>query len=120
MLRLGVGGIFVAFGMGKYSDPSRWYAWVPAVVQKYLPVTVDSFLKGQGVGEIMLGLLFITGFLTRFASVVAACFLLTVLYFMGPNDVMVRDLALVSASLALLVAGPGKISLDHLFFRRRR
>ena len=120
LLRIGLGGVFFWFGLDKYHDPHAWHTWVPVVIQGKLPVAMDLFLRIQGVTEMVFGALIVTGLFTRFACLICAAFILTVLHYFGLNQALIRDLALFMICLSLLVSGPKQISFDHLFFSRRR
>lgn len=117
ILRLGLGGVFFWFGVDKCLDPESWQGWVPVFIQNRLPISMNLFLIGQGIAEAILGLFLVAGFLTRFSSFLCALILAAIIYFSGFNEVMVRDLGLLAMAFSMLAAGPGILSLDHLFRR---
>ena len=119
LLRLGLGGVFFWFGVDKCLAPESWAGWVPVFIQDRLPMSMNLFLTGQGVGEAILGLFLVIGFLTRFSSFLCALILAAIVYFSGFNEVMVRDLGLLAMAVAILVAGPKALSLDYCFRRTR-
>lgn len=115
VLRLGLGGVFLWFGVDKCLDPSPWYGWVPIFVQERLPISIDLFLIAQGVVEAILGFLIVVGFLMRTACLFCLLILVAIIYFSGMNEIMVRDLGLTAVCVSLIISGPGSISLDRLF-----
>ncbi len=120
ILRIGLGGVFLWFGVDKCFDPASWYGWVPASIQNRLPISMDLFLIAQGVVEAILGFFLVTGFLTRLSSLACSVILIAIVYFSGFNEIMIRDLGLLAAALSLLMTGAREISFDRLFFHRRK
>jgi uncharacterized membrane protein YphA (DoxX/SURF4 family) len=113
VLRAGLGAVFVWYGIDKTIHPEIWGGWVPAMVKSVLPVSVALFLKAQGVAEITAGVLLLLGKFTRLAALTTALFLASILIFIGPNDVTVRDIGLLGAALSLFLTGSDFFSLDR-------
>lgn len=121
ILRLVAGIAFLYHGWGKIQNPMTWMG---------PDATVPEFLQClAAVSEFGGGIAWILGFLTRLASlgilftmIVAASLHTFVLHdpFVSMTGGHSSELAIVylSISLILLVIGPGKFSLDYLFFGR--
>ncbi len=121
ILRLVAGAAFLYHGWGKIQNPMAWMgpdAPVPAFLQCL-----------AAIAEFGGGIAWILGFLTRLASLGLICTMLVAVYmhavvlhdpFVNTTGGHSYELALVyfSISLILLVIGPGKFSLDYLFFGR--
>ena len=112
LLRSGVGIVFILFGIDKLPHPERWIAYFPhqlAVPFFYSPY---EFLRVQGILEVLVGTMLLTGFLTRVAAVIATSLLLAIVYLLMPDPIAIRDLGLFFSSAAIIIAGPGHWSLD--------
>ncbi|QQG45183.1 MAG: hypothetical protein HYW89_04265 [Candidatus Sungiibacteriota bacterium] len=108
-LRLGLGLMYLYSGSGLFYNPSDWYGfapqWFTALVTPF--VSIDTYLRMQGVGEFILGLLFLAWFSgkwgVRVASAIATVELAAILIFVGVDLITFRDIGLLGAALALLI-----------------
>lgn len=129
LLRVALGVVFVLGGVrigfpaegreelaASYVDPqSGWIS--PFFVEQitgWLGMSVETFLQFQGYLEISLGLLLIAGVFTPVVAVVVGFMFWS---FAVANPVvgeirLSRDVALAGLCLALVVAGPGRWSVD--------
>jgi uncharacterized membrane protein YphA (DoxX/SURF4 family) len=125
LLRLPLGAYFLLagvmkfrMGVGNFVDASLKSA------QPYMSEHVGRvFLTALPYAEVTLGALLILGLLARFAGLV--CTLLLVGIMVAVTGVRQEQLphtnvVLVGATLAIMLCGPGRFSLDGLFFRPRR
>src|SRR3989344_1226501 len=108
-LRLGLGLMYIYSGYDLFSDPQHWYGFVPQwLSQTAIQIAyVDAYLKLQGMGEIILGLLFLAWFSgqwgVRIASILATLEMALILIFIGIDPITFRDIGLLGAALALLI-----------------
>lgn len=112
-LRLGLGLMYLYSGYGLFSDPVSWIGFVPAwfadTVSAVMPV--EMYLLIQGVGEFVVGLLFLAwfsgpptgGWGIRIASLYASLSLLFIIVFVGVDLITFRDVGLLGAAAALLI-----------------
>lgn len=104
VLRFAVGAVFLWFGLDKWIHPSAWYGWIPKWTWQVLPQQyADSFLYANGAFEAAVGLLLVAGRLLRPASAAAGLFLLAISFFVGVNEVTIRDNALLGSCIALFL-----------------
>jgi putative oxidoreductase len=128
LLRLVTGVAFLFHGWGKITSPFDW-------MDKFGPSGYPSWLQACGaVAEFGGGIALILGALTPLACLglaatmfVAAVLMHTIKFgdpfvSMDPSRPQSSELAFVylAISLALLLLGPGKLSLDYCLFGRRR
>lgn len=108
LLRLGLGLMYLYSGYDLVVNPQHWYGFVPrwfsqAVTQVS---SVESYLRFQGTGEIVIGLIFLGWFFgrrwVRIASLVAAAEMALILLFVGIDPITFRDIGLLGAALAML------------------
>lgn len=114
------GAIFVAFGIGKFSDHAHE---VGSFASYGLP-SPDAFVYLIGVLEIVGGLLLIAGLLTRLAALALAGNMLGALAVSGVGEGEVLPSltlapALLAAMVFLLWVGPGGHAIDGRVLRVR-
>jgi putative oxidoreductase len=109
------GGVFVAFGVGKFTQ----HASEVASFEDYGLPAPDAFVYAIGVVEVVGGLLLVLGFLTRPAALVLAGDMVAAIIVSGIALGEVVSLTVAPAELAvclyLLWSGPGMLALDRVF-----
>src|SRR5688500_15525683 len=103
VLRFAIGAVSPSFGIDKWVHPDACYAWIPSWFATRMPVSLDTFLWLNGAGELVLGLMFVSGRFLRLASALSGLFLIAIAFSFGMNEVTVRDNALVGICLALFL-----------------
>ncbi len=108
-----IGAIFIIHSLKKF-DPS-WQEWLMSIglpPEMQLPIALAEFIGG---------ILLIVGVLTRVTGSVFAIILLgAIFHIRWENGFFVSkggwewDLVMLAAVLAIIVTGPGRISLSHL------
>ena len=112
-IRASIGAIFIIHSLKKF-DPS-WQEWLMSIgmpPEMQLPIALAEFIGG---------ILLIIGALTRVTGSVFAVILLgAIFHIRWENGFFVSqggwewDLVMLAAVLAIIVAGPGRISISHL------
>lgn len=108
-LRLGLGLMYLYSGSDLFYNPQHWYGFAPQWFMDLVTsfVSMDTYLRIQGIGEFVLGLLFLAWFSgkwgVRIASLIATVELASILLFVGADLVTFRDIGLLGAALALLI-----------------
>ena len=108
-----IGVIFIVHSLKKF-DPS-WQEWLISIgipPEMQLPIALAEFIGG---------ILLVAGIFTRIASAVFSIILLgAIFHIRWENGFFVSkggwewDLVMLAAVLAIMVAGPGRISISHL------
>ena len=108
-----IGVIFIVHSLKKF-DPS-WQEWLISIgipPELQLPIALAEFIGG---------ILLVVGVLTRITSSIFAVILLgAIFHIRWENGFFVSkggwewDLVMLAAVLAIIVAGPGRISISHL------
>lgn len=119
LVRVGLGGAFVASGIG---DKLLIYEQALAVVAKYdltsvVPVSPELWVVGAAALETALGLAILLGVLTRFGAVLGFA-VLTLAVFALPDDPVIAHVGLFGLASVLVVLGGGRWSVDAILARR--
>ena len=112
-IRASIGVIFIVHSLKKF-DPS-WQEWLISVgipPEMQLPIALAEFIGG---------ILLVIGVLTRITGTVFAVILLgAIFHIRWENGFFISqggwewDLVMLAAVLAIIAAGPGRISVSHL------
>ncbi len=122
IVRVGIGFVFLWFGIDKFVHVSNWTGWVPQWMESLIPMSLITFMCVQGVVESLIGLLLIIGYQVRIASLIAVITLLGIELAMvgtGQTEMMLRDGAILAASLSLVFTGSDKRSVDGLLLKKK-
>ena len=106
-LRLGLGLMYLYSGSDLFYHPEYWYGFAPQWFVNLISsfVSMDIYLRVQGVGEFVIGLLLLAWFSgkrgVRIASVLGTLELGMILLLAGVDPITFRDIGLFGAALAL-------------------
>lgn len=111
-LRLSLGAIFLAHGLGKFNP-----GFLNFMNSLGFPPEMQIPLA---LAETVPGILLIVGVLTRFSSILLAIVMMGAIFFvkhaanLTGNGGFEIDLILLASNLVIIVTGPGRISISHL------
>ena len=114
VLRISLSLVFLWFGLTGVFNTEQFIGYVPESAYS-LPISIESIVILNGIFEIILGILLITGLFTRVVSVILSLHTLLIMFSLGYNDVAVRDFGIALATLAIAFNGPDNWSLDRKF-----
>lgn len=120
LLRIGLGSVFLWFGIDKFFKPVAWTKWIPEWFNAFLPVDQFTFIYALGAFETLIGLLVLIGFCTRIVAVLAGLSLFGIIASWGLNEIMIRDAGLMFLAFGMALLGSGKLSLDEKFAKTRQ
>ncbi len=109
LLRLGLGGVFLWFGIDKFVHPEIWLNYIP----EWFPMLVSEglFINLLGIVESLIGFFVLVGFYSQIAAGIAALMLIPIIFSLGYNEIMVRDVGLFFLAVGIAVLGSGRYSL---------
>ena len=108
-MRLGLGLMYLYSGFSLFTYPQHWYGFLPQWFLRVVSqaISVDVYLKLQGIGELIIGLLFLAWFFgkwgLRTASILASLEMTLIILLVGVDLITFRDIGLLGAALAILV-----------------
>jgi uncharacterized membrane protein YphA (DoxX/SURF4 family) len=114
-LRLGVGVVFLIFGLDKFRSEqaqfASWADWVPGWFSLLIGGRVKGFIYVLGIFEVLVGLAFLTGYLLFWAALLSSVFLLATvllstsgLFFGKIDQSTIRDIGLLGGTLSLMLS----------------
>lgn len=119
LLRLGLGIVFLAFGIGKFKG-DEWVDTMRSMgIFSYLPWSVDTSVILAGILELLVGLGLVLGLFTRFFSLLASLEMVSILillFIYGIHEI--RDIGLLAGTVCLIFNDADFISLDHFLKKR--
>ena len=130
LARLPLGATLIFAGVKKFQLPggvSEFVRDYGSRVPSYMPEQFGPYyLQAVPYAEVILGALLVVGLLTRVSGLLSAAmlvsFAMAVTGFVnttGSGPLVQSPVVYAALALIALLAGPGKISLDGLFFGRR-
>lgn len=106
-LRIGLAAVFLWFGVNKFIQPQYWVdAWMPQWAQHVAQAIGMSPINAVfliGIFEVLVAVSLATGFFTRAFASAAVVFLIAVVAVSGLNEIVVRDIGLIAALVALVI-----------------
>ncbi len=106
-IRIGLAVVFLWFGVNKFIQPQYWVdAWMPQWAQhaaQVIGMSATDVIFLNGIFEVLVAVSFVTGFFTRAFAMAAIVFLGAILAIHGLDEVMVRDIGLIAALVALVI-----------------
>jgi len=117
LLRIGLGGVFLWFGIDKFIHPDIWVNYIPQWFPMLIPV--GTFILLMGIVESLIGFFVLIGFYTRTAAAIAALMLIPIIVSLGYNEISVRDFGLLMLAVGIAVLGAGDFSMDAQILKTR-
>jgi len=114
VLRIGLSFVFLWFGVNQVIDPIAFQSYVPELVYTEDGLHIDAVrvVLLNGIFEIVLGLLLIAGLFTRVTALIMGLHLISIIIALGYNEIAIRDVGLLCITIALVLHGPDRFSLD--------
>lgn len=96
--------VFGYFGVDKMVHPEYWIGWIPRWMDGLLGLTDHAWLIVIALAEIFLAVLLLmpVPMVRRIGGILICIHLMAILTQTGWNDIAVRDIGLLGATLALL------------------
>ena len=101
LMRVGLGLVFVWIGIDILRVPDSWIGFLPQVMP--FGLTREFALQLNGVFDLLLGLVLISGRVPKLAALLAGLHLAMIIISNGIDAVVIRDVSLLGTALALFV-----------------
>lgn len=105
LIRIGVGGVMILFGIWQVTKPVDWLKYIPPIIRFLMPFAPTSFMRLHGTGNILLGLLLAAGLLQPVSIWLALAWwaFVTPFAFFAEASMGLRDIAIILSLVALLI-----------------
>jgi len=110
VLRLGVGAIFLTFGIWQLINPTSWIGYISGYVYSF-GISVSLIIVLNGILDLVIGLSLLSGVGLEFFSLIGVLRILVIAFSLGFNDVFVRDIGIAFALFAVYLNGKDKFCL---------
>jgi uncharacterized membrane protein YphA (DoxX/SURF4 family) len=117
ILRVGVGLVFLAFGIGKFQNDYLARTLQSMGLFQALPWDVHISTNLIGLLELFTGFLLMLGWFGHLAAGLAVAQLTVILFLFGFSEI--RDLGLLGAAVCLFLTDDKTLSLDWFLAKRR-
>ena len=103
LMRIGLAFVFISIGIWEIVQPSYWGMYVPPFLSAI--IATNTFLEIHGSVLVVVGIAILLGAYLRIASALAVVIMLSIvislIYYFGFNDIMIRDVAILMLAAAL-------------------
>jgi uncharacterized membrane protein YphA (DoxX/SURF4 family) len=113
VLRLGLSVVFLWFGINQLLSPDLFLGYVPS----WMVIDPSTLILVNGVFETVAGMALLLGLFTRLCALAFMVHLVLIIIGLGYNDVAVRDVGLLLATLSVFLQGSDAWCLDTKLFR---
>ena len=103
ILRIGLGIMFLWIGILIYRAPDAWANFIQPWAVNLLPESPHNIMVQTAFLDMAIGFFLLIGVYTWLIALVATFHLITILIASGIDDVTVRDIGLVVATLTLFL-----------------
>jgi len=103
ILRIGMAITFIWIGIMVFQAPEVWGAYIPPWAANLMPLPVKTIMLATAGLDVLIGFFLLINVFVWVAGLIGAIHILMVLIVTGINDVTVRDIGLLAATLALMM-----------------
>ncbi|TAL19180.1 hypothetical protein EPN90_04400 [Patescibacteria group bacterium] len=114
ILRVGVGITFLWIGVLIFKEPEAWGGYLQPWAAGLLPIPLTQAMLGTAILDILIGALLLLDTYVWLAAAVGAIHLVIVLTVSGITDITVRDIAILTATVALMADALPKTLADKI------
>ena len=103
ILRVGMSITFIWIGILILKSPESWAGYMQPWAVKLLPVPATQALISTAILDIIIGILFLTDWMTWVAGLLGSLHLVSVLTVSGITDITVRDIGLLVSCVVIMI-----------------
>ena len=110
VLRLGLAGVFVWFGMSQILDQTAWTSFIPDFVLNITGLSATTFVFLNGIFEIIMSVLLVFGIWVRPVATLLFLHMCGIVASVGLDSIGMRDIAIAAGLLSVALYGNDIIS----------
>lgn len=113
VLRYGLSGVILWFGLQQFLHADAWIAYVPDSVVAFSHLSVTTLVYFNAVFELVFGSLLLFGWQTRVVAFLLAAHLFDIMYVVGYGEIGVRDFGLAVATFVVFMHGSDPLCIQQ-------
>ena len=113
VLRLGLAGVIMWFGISQLSNQGMWVGLIPAWATSLSGLSAGALVRLNGIFEVGAAILLAIGWGVRWVAALLFLHLLTIVSDLGLTAVGIRDVGLSFAMLSVALHGSDAWCLEH-------
>ena len=102
ILRVGLAITFLWIGVLIFKQPEAWGGYLMPWAAGLLPIPIEQAMMGTAVLDIVIGVLLLFDYFVWLAAIAGTIHLIIVLAVSGITDITVRDIGILTATVALM------------------
>lgn len=102
-LRVFMGIMFLWIGIAIFKNPIAWGGLMAGWAVDLMPFSIEHLMISTAVLDMAIGVLMLVDFKMRWVSLLATLHLLGIIITAGINDIIIRDIGLLGATILLTV-----------------
>lgn len=120
ILRVGLAITFLWIGILIFKNPEAWGGYLQPWATGLLPIPIVQAMIGTAVLDIIIGALLLIDSFVWLAALAGAIHIIIVLTVSGISDITVRDIAILSAAIAIMADSLPKVFTDKIMSWQNR
>lgn len=104
IVRIGMSLVFLWFGLNQIFDGDSFIGYLPQIAYN-LPIQPITIVLLNGIFETIFGMCLLVGILTRISAIILGLHLIGIIASLGYNEIAIRDIGLMIATLSIAVNG---------------
>lgn len=110
VLRLGLSGVFIWFGMSQILDQTMWTSFIPNWIMSLTGLSPVSLVFLNGIFEVVMAILLVFGIWIRPVATLLFLHMCGIVASVGLDSIGVRDIAIAASLLSIAFYGNDIIS----------
>lgn len=113
VLRLGLAGVFIWFGMSQIFDQSMWTSFIPGWLTDLTGLSNVKLVLGNGIFEVLAAVFLVFGVWVRPVAALLFLHMCGIVATVGLDSIGVRDIAIATGLLSVALYGNDIISWHY-------
>jgi uncharacterized membrane protein YphA (DoxX/SURF4 family) len=113
ILRLGLSGVFIWFGLSQIFDPNAWTSYIPDIAIHVTGISAFTLVLFNGIFEVSMAILLVFGIWVRPVAALLFLHMCGIVVTVGLDSIGVRDIAIAAGLLSITFYGKDIISWHY-------
>ena len=113
VLRLGLAGVFIWFGLSQIFDPNAWTSYIPDIAIHMTGISAFTLVIFNGIFEVAMALLLVFGIWVRPIATLLFLHMCGIIASVGLDSIGIRDIAIAAGLLSVMLYGNDLLSWHY-------